>query len=253
MLTITDEQREELKKWAQSRTLPAGDVFRARLILALAEGQTYEQIKASLQTTAPTISRWKQRFEHNGLAGLDARHKRAATADAAVQARIARKTQQKPTDGSTHWTCRKMAAALGLSKSTVQRVWTQMRLKPHRLDGYRASNDPRFEEKATDINVTHSLQPRGAVFANGLSEALHAYGLPSSARIVRNFTVPDWEQRRLVTDLLQCANPPIDPVKNRVAVLEFGGHSPTWHTLFKRGRHRSGAATRGVDILYSGQ
>jgi hypothetical protein len=52
VLTITDEQRDELKKWAQSRTLPAGDVFRARLILALAEGQTYEQIKASLQTTS---------------------------------------------------------------------------------------------------------------------------------------------------------------------------------------------------------
>ena len=44
-----------------------------------------------------------------------------------------------------------MAAALGLSKSTVQRVWAQMRLKPHRLDGYMVSNDPRFEEKAADI------------------------------------------------------------------------------------------------------
>lgn len=149
MVTITDEQRDELKKWAQSRTLPAGDVFRARLILALAEGRTYEEIKASLQTTAPTISRWKQRFEQNGLDGLDARHKgsRPSIADAAVQARIARKTQQKPADGSTHWTCRKMAAALGLSKSTVQRVWTQMRLKPHRLDGYMASNDPRLKRK----------------------------------------------------------------------------------------------------------
>jgi transposase len=165
VLTITDEQRDELKKWAQSRTLPAGDVFRSRLILALGEGQTYEQIKASLQTTAPTISRWKQRFEQNGLDGLDPRHKgsRPSVADAAVQARIARKTQQKPTDGSTHWTCRKMAAALGLSKSTVQRVWTQMRLKPHRLDGYMASNDPRFEEKAADIIGLYMNPPQHAV------------------------------------------------------------------------------------------
>ena len=164
LLTLTDEQRDELKKWAQSRTLPAGDVFRARLILALAEGQTYEQIKASLQTTAPTISRWKQRFEQNGLDGLDPRHKgsQPTVADAAVQARIARKTQQKPADGSTHWTCGKMAAALGISKSTVQRVWTQMRLKPHRLDGYMASNDARFEEKATDIIGLYMNPPQHA-------------------------------------------------------------------------------------------
>ncbi len=153
MLAITDEQRSELSKWAQSRTLPAGDVFRARLILALAEGESYRRIMTTLQTTAPTISRWKQRFEQDGIDGLAPRHKgsQPRVADAAVQARIARKTQQKPADGSTHWSCRKMAAALGLSKSTVQRVWAQMRLKPHRLDGYMVSNDPRFEEKAADI------------------------------------------------------------------------------------------------------
>jgi len=149
LLQVTDEQRVELVKWAQSRTLPAGDVFRARLILALADGATYVEIMRSLCTTAPTISRWKQRFEQNGIAGLDPRHKgsqpRVATAQ--VQARIARRTQQKPADGSTHWSCRKMAKALGISKSTVQRVWAQARLKPHRLDRYMASDDPRFEEK----------------------------------------------------------------------------------------------------------
>src|SRR4051812_43739335 len=131
-MTITEEQRTELTRWTQSRTLPAGDVFRARLILALAEGRSYRQIMSSLQTTAPTISRWKQRFEQAGIDGLDALHKGSEprVADAALQARIAQKTQRKPIDGSTHWTCRKMAAALGVSKSTVQRVWTQLRLKP---------------------------------------------------------------------------------------------------------------------------
>src|SRR5579862_3953605 len=82
MLSVSDEQRIELRKWAASRTLPAGDVFRARLILALADGQTYSQIMASLHTTAPTISRWKQRFEEHGMVGLDPRRnsKRCATA-----------------------------------------------------------------------------------------------------------------------------------------------------------------------------
>lgn len=71
LLQLTEEQRTELSRWAQSRTLAAGDVFRARLILALADGWSYNQIKERLQTTAPTISRWKQRFEQDGIAGLD--------------------------------------------------------------------------------------------------------------------------------------------------------------------------------------
>src|SRR5437879_13542767 len=73
LLPVTDEQRVELAKWAQSRTLPAGDVFRARLLLALADGATYVEIMRSLRTTAPTISRWKGRFEQDGIAGLDPR------------------------------------------------------------------------------------------------------------------------------------------------------------------------------------
>src|ERR1019366_4004910 len=95
MLAITDEQRSELSKWAQSRTLPAGDVFRARLILALAGGASYSRIMQTLQTTAPTISRWKQRFEEQGMAGLDPRHKGSQPrfANAAGHAGIARKTQ----------------------------------------------------------------------------------------------------------------------------------------------------------------
>jgi transposase len=177
VLRVTEEQRKELDKWAASRTLPAGDVFRARLILALADGHSYSQIMKSLQTTAPTISRWKQRFEESGLAGLDPRHKgsQPRVADARVQARIARKTQQKPTDGSTHWSCRKMAQALGLSKSTVQRVWAQIRLKPHRLDRYMASNDPHFEEKAADIIGLYMNPPQhAAVFCVDEKTAIQA-------------------------------------------------------------------------------
>src|SRR6185312_4154256 len=105
------------------------------------------------------------------------RHKgsQPRVADAAVQARIAGKTQQKPSDGSTHWSCRKMAATLGLSKSTVQRVWAQMRLKPHRLDEYMASNDPRFEEKAADIIGLYMNPPQhAAVFCVDEKTAIQA-------------------------------------------------------------------------------
>ena len=97
LLSLTLEQREELNGWAQSRSLPAGDVFRSRLILALADGMTYRAIKQKLHTTAPTIARWKQRFEEFGMAGLEPQHKgsRPRTATPPVQAKVCRKVQQR--------------------------------------------------------------------------------------------------------------------------------------------------------------
>lgn len=106
-------------------------MFRARLILSLAEGLSYREIERTLGASAPTVSKWKTRFEQSGMAGLQGQHKgsqpRAATP--AVQARILRRAQQKPADGSTHWSCRKLATALGLSKTTVQRVLAQAKRK----------------------------------------------------------------------------------------------------------------------------
>ncbi len=178
LLTLTDEQREELTRWSQSRTLPAGDVFRARLILALANGASYSRIERELKTSRPTIARWKQRFEKLGMAGLDPQHKgsKPRTATPAVQAKILRKTlKQQPEDGSTHWSCRKMATASGISKSTVQRVWATARLKPHRLEHYMASNDPNFEAKAADIIGLYMNPPQhAAVFCVDEKTAIQA-------------------------------------------------------------------------------
>ena len=98
------------------------------------------------------------------MAGLQGQHKgsqpRAATP--AVQARVIRRVQQKPVDGNTHWSCRKLARELGLSKSTVQRVLAQAKLRPHWLERYMASNDPQFEEKAADIIGLYMNPPQHA-------------------------------------------------------------------------------------------
>ena len=174
---LSQEIREELTLWAQSRTFPAGDVFRARLMLALADGKSWNQIEVELHTSRPTIARWKKRFEQQGMAGLDPRHKGSAprTATPSLQARVLRKTTQRPPDGSTHWSCRKMAAALGVSKSTVQRIWRQARLKPHRLDRYMASDDPQFEAKAADIIGLYMKPPQhAAVFCVDEKSAIQA-------------------------------------------------------------------------------
>ncbi len=83
-LTLTDEQRNELRRMSLSRSLPAGDVFRARLILMLAEGRSYAEIQQRLDTTAPAVSRWRQRFAENGIAGLmQERHGRKRKNDSA--------------------------------------------------------------------------------------------------------------------------------------------------------------------------
>src|SRR6202051_3870180 len=177
LLKLIPEQREDLQRWAHSRTLPAGDVFRARLILALADGSTYREIARSLKTSLPTIARWKMRFERDGWAGLEGRHlgskPRAATPK--VQARVIRRVQQKPGDGSTHWSCRKLASELELSKSTVQRILAQAQLKPHRLERYMASNDPDFENKAADIIGLYLHPPQhAAVFCVDEKTAIQA-------------------------------------------------------------------------------
>src|SRR6202140_869127 len=177
LLKLMPEQREDLQRWAQSRSLPAGDVFRARLILALADGITYREIARGMKTSGPTIARWKMRFEQDGGAGLEGRHQgskpRAATA--AVQARVIRRVQQKPGDGSTHWSCRKLAQELGLSKSTVQRILAQAQLQPQRRERYMASNDPDFEAKAAEI-MGLSLNPpqHAAVFCVNEKPAIQA-------------------------------------------------------------------------------
>jgi transposase len=177
VIELRDEEREELTRWSTSRTLPAGDVLKARLILKLADGISYSQIEADLNTSRPTIARWKVRFERERIGGLEARHKgsRPRKATPAVQARLLRKTQSRPADGSTQWTCSKMAEATGLSRSTVQRIWAKTGLKPHRLDRYMASNDPQFEEKAADIIGLYLNPPQhAAVFCVDEKTAIQA-------------------------------------------------------------------------------
>ncbi len=177
MIQLTPEEREELTRGSNSRMLPAGDAFKARLVLGLADGVSYSRIEAELKTSRPTIARWKARFEEGRIAGLEGRHigSRPRTATPAIQARVLKKTQQKPDDGSTHWSCRKMAAATGLSSTMIHRIWPKTRLKPHRLDRYMASNALAFEQKAAGIIALYMNPPQhAAVFCVDEKTAIQA-------------------------------------------------------------------------------
>ena len=176
-IVLSEEQQLELSRIAQSRSLPAGYVFRARLILMLSEGASFSTIKGRLRTTAPTISRWKGRFLAAGIDGLDTFHpgQPATVLTPALRAKILSATRRKPSDGSTHWSCRKLAATLGISKDAVHRAWKEAGLKPHRLERYMASDDPDFESKAADI-IGLSLNPpqHAAVFCIDEKTAIQA-------------------------------------------------------------------------------
>jgi transposase len=176
-IQLSERQREDLTEIAQSRSLPAGFVFRAKVILMLAEGTPFVVIKERLQTTAPTISRWKQRFIEAGLEGLDTNHpgQPALVLTPALRAKILAATRRKPKDGSSHWSCRKLAAAIHVSKDMVHRVWREAGLKPHRLERYMASDDPDFERKAADVIGLYLNPPQhAAVFCVDEKTAIQA-------------------------------------------------------------------------------
>src|ERR1700675_2363635 len=175
---VTDQEREELQQMTQSRTLPAGDVMRSRMVLLLAEGASYQKIQDLLDTTAPTIARWKRRFLQHRVAGLmEELHPGQAPSvrTPKLQAKVLGGIKEGPKDGSTHWSCRKLAARFRVSKDTVQRILAQADVRPHRLERYMASNDPDFETKAADVIGLYLAPPQhAAVFCVDEKTAIQA-------------------------------------------------------------------------------
>jgi len=176
-ITLTPTQRGELQAHLRRRNLPASVAIRMRIVLMLDEGASYSDIKEKLDTTAPTISLWKRRYREEGLVGLATFHPGQPPQKLTPQlrAKLLAKTQQKPLDGSTHWSLRKMAAVMGVGKDLVRQVWREAELKPHRLNRYMASDDPQFEEKAAQIIGLYLNPPQhAAVFCVDEKSAIQA-------------------------------------------------------------------------------
>jgi len=176
-LGLAPKEHKELRDRVRSRTLPAEDVRRARLILLLAQGKSYLTIRRLLGCNANFISRWKSRFEAERLAGLYSRHsgRAAEKRTPALEARILEWTRRSAADGSTHWSSRKLARHLGVSHMMVARVWRRAGLKPHRIERYMASDDPDFELKAADIIGLYVKPPQhAAVFCVDEKTAIQA-------------------------------------------------------------------------------
>ena len=153
-LELSPGARAEIESLARSRSLPAGLVRRAQIVLLCAGGVDNKTIADRVGTGRHTVGKWRERFRTQGLMGLyDERRpgKPRSIEDEEVMALIHKTLDIKPPDGSTHWSCRSMARATGMSKSTVQRVWSAFNIQPHRQKHFKLSTDPFFVEKVHDI------------------------------------------------------------------------------------------------------
>jgi len=176
-LRLTTPERAELTQRARSRAGRAQAARIARMLLLLSDGRTYREIAALVDCSEPFISKWKRRFATDRLAGLYSRHAgREATAlTAKMEARILDWTRRTPTDGTTHWSTRRLAKRLGVHHMMVARVWQKNGIQPHRLERYMASDDPDFETKAADVIGLYLHPPHhAAVFSVDEKTAIQA-------------------------------------------------------------------------------
>ncbi len=165
-ISLTDEERVVLTKWSRGRSTLARLVQRGKIILLAADGMENQAIAVELGCTRHTIGRWRNRFAVDRLAGIEQdapRPGRGASVRAASEAEIIRKTTQELPAGATQWSVRTMAAAVGVSKDTVRRVWRDNGLKPHRVKMFKVSRDPKFAEKRVDVVGLYLNPPEHAL------------------------------------------------------------------------------------------
>jgi transposase len=159
-------QREVLESLARSQSGAHREVVRAKALLMAADGVANTAIARSLSVSPASVKSWRERFTEDGLAKLGQVRKGRGRKTSIPQSKIDEiidLTQNYRPQGETHWSCRTMAAAAGVSKSTVQLVWHARGLKPHRVHVFKLSNDPRFEEKLVDVVGLYVNPPEKAI------------------------------------------------------------------------------------------
>ena len=162
---LTKSERRTLKRWSCGRLIPMRQGQRARMILRAADGFSNADIAEELGVKPHTVGRWRNRFSEGRLAGIEKdlpRGGRPRRNDEA-ESEIIRKTTQETPANATHWSTRRLAKELGVTRSMVQRVWKSNGLKPHLVKTFKVSNDPNFEEKLRDVVGLYLNPPENAL------------------------------------------------------------------------------------------
>src|SRR6266508_678701 len=159
-------QREVLEKLSRARTAKHRDVQRARALLLAADGVANTQIGAELGVSPTSVSNWRARFAAEGLSLFgpirQGRGRKPSIPKEKVQEIVQATLHEKP-EAETHWSCRTMSKAQGVSAATVQRIWSARGLQPHRVKTFKLSNDKRFEEKLVDVVGLYLNPPENAI------------------------------------------------------------------------------------------
>jgi transposase len=150
---VSPASRARLEGIVRDRNSAHKHVWRAKIVLATAEGLGTNAIMQRTGKSKPCVWRWQERYMEAGVDGLvrdKTRPSRKKPLSAEVRLKVLIKTMEPPPD-ATHWSTRSMAKAVGISHSSVQRIWREAELKPHLVSKFKVSNDPKFAEKVTDV------------------------------------------------------------------------------------------------------
>jgi transposase len=165
-ITLSPEQREILEQHSRGRSLPVRMVERARIVLLAAAGKQDKEIAETLGISVQKSARWRARFLKFGIAGLEKdapRPGRTPSISAKTVKRVIDLTLHHLPVNATHWSTRTMAAAANISEASVRRIWRKHGLKPHLVESFKISNDPRFAEKLEAIVGLYLHPPEHAL------------------------------------------------------------------------------------------
>jgi transposase len=165
-LHLEESDEKQLKQWASAFGTPQQVALRCRVVLSAAEGVSVDEMAARLETNRKTVMLWRKRFEKDGLEALwevaAGRGRKPTYGAEKIQSIVDATLQTKP-KGMTHWSCRLMAEAQQVSKSTVSNIWRSHNLKPHRVKKFKLSRDAKFLEKLTDVVGLYLNPPQQAI------------------------------------------------------------------------------------------
>jgi transposase len=163
-LVLSDAERRMLENWAKRRRTAQGLALRARIVLACAEGRSNTAVAARLRVNRSTVTKWRARFLARRLDGLGDEPRpgvpRTIT-DAQVEEVVVRTLEEVPA-GATHWSKRELAKRVGISPTSVHRIWRAFGLQPWRTEDVKISPDPLLIDKIRDVVGLYLARPAGA-------------------------------------------------------------------------------------------
>src|SRR6266436_6070001 len=163
-LVLSQAERRTLENWAKRRKTARGLALRARIVLACADGGPNIAVAARLGVNRGAVTRWRARFLRSRLDGLGDEPRPGvprSISDAQVEEVVVRTLEETP-EGATHWSRRDLARQVGISPTSVHRIWRSFGLQPWRTEDFKISPDPLLIDKIRDVAGLYLAPPANA-------------------------------------------------------------------------------------------